>query len=511
MSGTIRNGLALLAVAALAALAWQLGGLGWAVAVALGAIAVTLWRRHEGRDETLRREAEARLRRAEESATLHLKAVEALAIAIDAKDQTTHGHARRTQVYAVELGKALGMSGRELEALRAGAMLHDIGKLAVPEHILNKPGRLTPAEFEKMKVHTVVGGDIVGRIGFPYPVEETVLYHHECWDGTGYPKGLKGEQIPLVARVIAVVDFYDTTRCDRPYRAGMSREQSLALLRRKSGSSFDPRVVEAFVENVERMDGLICPEDLAEQAPPRDYAQEARHEPAGAAPDERKAGFRSIAEAQREVFILQQIAQTIGSSLDLQDTVALVASKLGSIVHFDACLIYVVDESTGKARAIHAVGEGAERFAARPVSVGEGVTGWVIANARSMSSASPEIETAGVEGGAAARVKAVLSAPLLGEAGAFGAITLHSCGGPYTVEHTRLLESVCIYASSAVNNALMFERTKESALTDTLTGVPNARALRLMLEQRVAECQRSDRDPLAVLCINLDKFGKIND
>ncbi|HEX8116365.1 MAG TPA: HD-GYP domain-containing protein, partial [Pyrinomonadaceae bacterium] len=221
--------------------------------------------RHKRVVDEIRREARQSSALAESAAELNLRAVESLAIAIDAKAQTTNGHVRRTQVYALGLGRLLNVSASELEALKAGALLHDVGNLAVPEYILNKPGRLSPAEFEKMKVHATVGGDIVRRVGFPYPVEDVVRYHHERWDGTGYPKGLKGERIPLVARIIAAVDFYDSTRCERPYRAGMTREESLAALRKKAGTSFDPVVVEMFVKNVDGFDALISPEDLREQ------------------------------------------------------------------------------------------------------------------------------------------------------------------------------------------------------------------------------------------------------
>nr|MDQ3803809.1 HD-GYP domain-containing protein [Acidobacteriota bacterium] len=214
------------------------------------------------------RAAGERMRRLEETARLRLSTIESLAMAIDAKDQTGHGHVRRTQIYAVELGRVLGVGEAELEALRDGALLHDIGKLAVPEYILNKPGKLTAAEFEKMKIHTSVGGDIVRRVNFPYPVESVVRHHHERWDGAGYPEGLRGEQIPLVARVIAVVDFYDTTRCDRPYRAGLSREESLSMLEGMAGSSFDPLVVEKFIAHVEYFESLIPEEDRLEQVRP---------------------------------------------------------------------------------------------------------------------------------------------------------------------------------------------------------------------------------------------------
>lgn len=260
--------------------------------------------RHTKTLDEVGRDSSERLSRAQASADLHLRAVESLAIAIDAKDQTTHGHVRRTQVYALELGRLLNVGSDELEALRAGALLHDVGNLAVPEYILNKPGRLSVVEFEKMKVHTSVGGDIVRRIGFPYPVEDVVRSHHERWDGTGYPRGLKGESIPLVARIVSAVDFYDSMRCDRPYRAGRTREESLALLRRMAGKSFDPVVVEMFVKHVDDFDALLSPEDLREQvqtektqAPADDF-----NAPTGAAaPRDGAEGFRSIAAAQREV------------------------------------------------------------------------------------------------------------------------------------------------------------------------------------------------------------------
>src|SRR6476659_2177124 len=224
-----------------------------------------LYRFNEKRLDEIRRAEAGQREHVEEMAKIHMNTIESLAIAIDAKDQTTHGHVRRTQIYASEMGRLFNVGGKELQALFAGALLHDIGKLAVPEYILNKPGKLTEAEFAKMKIHPTVGGDILRRVNFPYPVEDIVRYHHEKWDGSGYPKGLKGEAIPLVARIISVVDFYDATRCDRPYRKGMKREESIALLKSMSSTAFDPRVVDKFVEHVEEFDGLIQAEDIQEQ------------------------------------------------------------------------------------------------------------------------------------------------------------------------------------------------------------------------------------------------------
>jgi diguanylate cyclase (GGDEF)-like protein/putative nucleotidyltransferase with HDIG domain len=482
-------------------------------------LAHLLYRFNENRLQEVRQAEAEKHRFLEQMADIHMNTIESLAIAIDAKDQTTHGHVRRTQIYASEMGKLFEVSKGELQALFAGALLHDIGKLAVPEYILNKPGKLTEAEFAKMKIHPTVGGDILKRVHFPYPVEDIVRYHHEKWDGTGYPKGLKGKGIPLVARIISVVDFYDATRCDRPYRKGMRREESVALLRNMAGTAFDPRVVDIFIEHVEEFDQLIGTDDIQEQVPSEQVDYETATRPdAGLAPDtlgtpdHHSAGFRSITEAQREVFALHEIAQTIGSSLNLNDTVTLVTNKLRAIVPFDTCIIFTVDDKSGKAIAAHAAGEHVDLFSGRKMQVGDGITGWVIANARSMCNASPDLDLVGIPDDIAKQFRGVLVSPLLREDGAFGAITLYSKSRTsYTSEHVRLLESVAQHASSALNNALTFEKTRESALTDPLTELPNARSLYMMLEQRIAECQRLGRETLALISIDIDDFKAIND
>jgi diguanylate cyclase (GGDEF)-like protein/putative nucleotidyltransferase with HDIG domain len=477
-----------------------------------------LYRFNEKRVSEVTRAQSEKLKYTEEIAALHMNTIESLAIAIDAKDQTTHGHVRRTQIYATEMGKLLKVSESELRALVAGALLHDIGKLAVPEYILNKPGKLTESEFAKMKIHPTVGGDILKRVNFPYPVEDIVRFHHEKWDGSGYPKGLRGKDIPLVARIISVVDFYDATRCDRPYRKGMKREDSIALLQKMSGSSFDPKVVDLFTKHVAEFDKLIDAQDIQEQVQPviADTTSKARPD-AGLASDvlgtpDDSLGFRSITEAQREVFALHEIAQTIGSSLNMNDTVTLIANKLHAIVPFDTCVIFIVDDRVGKAIAIHAGGDHVDLFNRRRINIGDGITGWVIANARSMCNSSPELDLVGIPDDVAKNYRGVLVSPLIREDGAFGAITLYSKGRTsYTTEHVRLLESVAQHAASALNNALTFERTKESALTDPLTELPNSRGFYMMLEQRLAECQRLGRESLALISMDIDDFKKIND
>ena len=488
----------------------------------VGALIITLvhllYRFNEKRVSEVTRAQGEKLRYIEEIADLHMNTIESLAIAIDAKDQTTHGHVRRTQIYATEMGRLLKVSESELRALVAGALLHDIGKLAVPEYILNKPGKLTEAEFAKMKIHPTVGGDILKRVNFPYPVEDIVRFHHEKWDGSGYPKGLRAERIPLVARIISVVDFYDATRCDRPYRKGMKREDSLGLLQKMSGTAFDPKVVALFAKHVTEFDNLIAREDISEQVASEniDLLTKARPDAGLAsdilgAPDDSQ-GFRSITQAQREVFALHEIAQTIGSSLNLQDTVSLISNKLRAIVPFDTCVIFIVDDRSGKAIAMHVVGDHSDLFKLRRINIGDGISGWVIANSRSMCNSSPELDLVGMPDEIARSYRGVLVSPLIKEDGAFGAIALYSKGRTsYTTEHVRLLESVAQHAASALNNALTFEKTKESALTDPLTELPNARGFYMMLEQRLAECERSGRESLSVISMDVDDFKAIND
>src|SRR5688500_14268899 len=175
-------------------------------------------------------------------------------MAIDAKDQITHGHIRRVQQLAVGLGEAMGLKeSAQIRAVEAAALLHDMGKLAIPEYILNKPGPLTPAEFEKMKLHASVGADILSAIEFPYPVVPIVRHHHESWDGTGYPTGLKGTDIPIGARILAVVDCFDALTSDRPYRPKMSDSDALAILLDRRGSMHDPIIIDTFVRVYEEI------------------------------------------------------------------------------------------------------------------------------------------------------------------------------------------------------------------------------------------------------------------
>jgi HD-GYP domain-containing protein (c-di-GMP phosphodiesterase class II) len=165
---------------------------------------------------------------------------------VDAKDPYTYGHSKNVADIAQAIGKEIGMSGKELADLRNASLLHDIGKLGIPDAILTKPGKPTEEEWEIIKRHSAEGGRIVSYVKDLSPLVPMIRHHHEWYDGTGYPDGLKGEEIPLGARVISIADAYDTITGKRPYKDPISHEEALEELKRCSGTQFDPEFVEAF-------------------------------------------------------------------------------------------------------------------------------------------------------------------------------------------------------------------------------------------------------------------------
>src|SRR5688572_10113986 len=222
---------------------------------------------------TLRAQLGEERRRAQQMSELHLATMEALALAIDAKDQTAHNHIGRVQIYATALTRALGVSDEDVQAVKTAALLHDIGKLAVPEHILAKPRPLTPEEFQKIRVHPQVGADIIAGIPFPYPVAPLILSHHERWDGRGYPSGLRGEEIPLGARILCLVDYFDSLTSNRPYHKPMSVEAAVAMLQQEGGKALDPTAVAMFLRILPEMRLEAEKSDLASRYLPLGSAE----------------------------------------------------------------------------------------------------------------------------------------------------------------------------------------------------------------------------------------------
>ncbi|HEX8071614.1 MAG TPA: diguanylate cyclase [Pyrinomonadaceae bacterium] len=457
--------------------------------------------------------ADEQARAAAELARLHLATVEALATAIDAKDQTTHCHVRRVQVYATGLGRVLRLPRAEIEALRAGALLHDIGKLAVPDHILNKPGKLTPAEFDRMKIHTVVGAQILERIEFPYPVVPAVRHHHERWDGLGYPDNLRGAAIPLTARVLAVVDCYDSLREERPFRPGKSREEACAVLLREAGARFDPHLVETFIAHLPELDAEVAalglwPQRTTETAEYAGRAGARRGAGDGFAPP---TYLDQIRNAHREVYALYEIARTFGSSLDIADRAHVLVDKVGHVVPYDTCVVYLYDELKGYARAAHAAGRHAELLHERCVAPGEGVIGFVLANRRAVGGFDPMLDFAEFDLPEEERYHSMVALPISKDERLLGVLAVYSAAAePYTDDHTRLLDMVARLAADALANALQHAEAESNALTDPLTGLPNARALHLRFTEEEARAKRTGHS-FQVVMLDLDEFKQVND
>jgi diguanylate cyclase (GGDEF)-like protein/putative nucleotidyltransferase with HDIG domain len=460
-------------------------------------------------------------REAAEIGRLHLATVEALATAIDAKDQTTHCHVRRVQHYCTRLGDLMGLSPEEIKALRAGALLHDVGKLAVPDHILNKPGKLTPAEFEKMKVHTSVGAQILERVDFPYPVVPVVRWHHERWDGGGYPDGLRGEEIPLTARILAVADCFDSVRTDRPYRRGMTREEACELIRRKAGTHFDPRVVEVFLRHQAEFEREVIAQGLEHrglmvaEVENRELIEEGQApRPAQVEDDDSRMvpGYLSqITNAHREVYALYEIARTFGSSLDIEDTVSVLVNKVGHVVPFDLCAVYLYDELKGYATAAHVAGRQAEAVRGRGVAPGEGVVGFVLANRCVSYLLDPMLDFVEVALPEGCVYHSMAALPLVKDERTLGVLAVYSHEPQrYGDDHLRLLDTVARLASDALSNAVQHAAAESNALTDTLTGLPNSRAMYVRFEQESARARRTGR-PFQVVMLDLDDFKQVND
>ncbi len=353
---------------------------------------------------------------------LHLRTIEALACAIDAKDHTTHDHLQRVQLYAMEIGKDLGLSEVELEALRAASTLHDIGKLAVPESIISKPGKLTRSEFDKMKIHPVVGAEILERVNFPYPVVPIVRTHHERWDGEGYPYGLKGEEIPIGARILSAVDCLDALASDRQYRRALPLDEAMARVAAEAGTAFDPKVVavlEKRYRELEAMAKAITSEPKAQLSVDIKIAR-------GSAP---AAGFENEAPPQRAAnvatihpVIRARNARSIEVSPNLagREALAVAAVRIEAVVPYDAISFYSCED--GLVLPCFVAGEEQRGLGALQVAHGDGLVGWVAETAKPILNGNPSVEPGYPSD---ARLGAALALPLRCDDGVVGVLALY--------------------------------------------------------------------------------------
>jgi diguanylate cyclase (GGDEF)-like protein/putative nucleotidyltransferase with HDIG domain len=446
----------------------------------------------------------------QQTSDLHLATLEALARAIDAKDQTTHMHIRRVQLYATRLAESVGLSPREIEGIRTAALLHDIGKLAVPEHILSKPGPLTQEEFQKIRIHPQVGAEIIAAVPFPYPVAPLILNHHERWDGKGYPQAIAGEAIPIGARVLTIADYYDAVTTERPYHKALSSESAIGLLRHEAGRALDPKLVAVFVDLLPELLVEAAAEELRFAVPERIEPSFGGSTAAGLVPARTNA-FENIALAHREIYALYEIAQSMGTSLGVADTMALISSKLSKLVPWNGCSLFLLQADGATLKCRFASGVDAPQLLNKTIQVGHGLSGWVARNRRTVINADPRVsfDVAGLE--ATTPLKSAIVCPLYFNDVLIGCLGLyHTQANRYTEDHRRLIERIAEQAGPVIHNSIVFEQTQEDSLTDPLTGLPNRRSMFVHLSRELSRAERLNGE-VAVIVMDVDGFKAIND
>jgi len=471
------------------------------------------------RVEIEERQVVAEKRHVEQVCALHLRTIEALALAIDAKDHTTHEHLHRVRTYAVAIAKELGVSKEELDALRAAALLHDIGKLAVPDHIINKPGRLTPEEFEKMKIHPIVGADILEKVAFPYPVAPIVRAHHEKWNGKGYPDGLVGEQIPIGARILAAVDCLDALASDRQYRKALPLQEAMQRVASEAGTSFDPKVIEILTRRYLELesDAIRSLEEARADSLSFSYKVERGEQPAAgyeADASRRRTSqtdfLSSIASARQEAHTLFELSQDLGNSLSLDETLSLVAMRLRKLVPYDSIVTFIRKGDLLVPEFVS--GDNFRLLSSLAIPVGQGLCGWVAQNARPIINGNPAVEPGfWQDPKRTTELRSALAVPLEGVTGLVGVLALYQAeADAFTSDHLRVLQVITSKVALFIENALKYRQAESSATIDYLTGMANARAMSLHLEQELARCKR-ENSTAAVMECDLNGFKQIND
>jgi diguanylate cyclase (GGDEF)-like protein/putative nucleotidyltransferase with HDIG domain len=435
---------------------------------------------------------------------LYLRTVESLALAVDAKDQTTYGHIRRVKTYAMGLTKFCQIKDQnELKAIETGALLHDIGKLAIDDYILNKPGRLSNKEFEKIKIHANAGDEILQQVCFPFPVAKYVRNHHERWDGLGYPDGLKGEDIPLGARILTIADAYDAIRFSRPYKLSLPTEEALEILKTQSGIVFDPKLVQLFTEHIEELEqDAIRESENAPQLSYRKYFEEIEKTmPA------QNGGIVNPNDVPNEIIKLAEFCSSIFGHLELGDIFPTFARRIGRIVPFGACAFYL-DAGDNSIRASFAYGHAADFIQGHSMPIGKGISGWVAAHGSAIVNTTPALDFHDLPHDFS-MFSDVLAVPIIHENEVLGTITMYASESQtYKQQDQHFLEIV-----AGLLAPLVYESKKSGSAApedelDPTTRLRRISYLAAVAPQLIASAHET-HSPLSLIYIELKNLSQI--
>jgi diguanylate cyclase (GGDEF)-like protein/putative nucleotidyltransferase with HDIG domain len=450
----------------------------------------------------------------ERSSALQMAAVEALALAIDARGRSSRSSLQREQRHAAALARAFGMAADEVECVRTAALLHDIGNLAVPDHILTKRGPLTDDERTKMRTHSSVGAAIIEQVPFPRPVAALIRSHHERWDGSGYPDGLRGAEIPLGARILAVVDYFAAITSDRAFNQAMPVDEAVNVLWQEAGNALDPAVVSRYVY---LLPSLRHDDEDARLAAEREATTDRREDGGrltggGSRPTPPSAVLDGIGGASQELGALYEMAEAMGTSLGLSDTMSALTSKLDRLVPFTTVALYLHDQTNKVSRCRFAAGPGHKAFPGLLVSDGEGLVGAAVASRECITNGDPSADLDMQRDELAeAGLKSALVCPLMMGGAVKGALALyHTVPHGFTDEHRRLVSRVSGQIAAVINNAIVFEQTREDSVTDPLTGLPNTRFLYSHAGRELARAARL-KSSVTLMLLDLYNLKPIND
>ncbi len=453
---------------------------------------------------------------AQRMAEIRQRAIETLAVAIEAKDGSTAGHLERVKLYATRLGERLDCNEQEIRTLKLAAVLHDVGKVGVPDYILKKPSRLTDHEFLEISHHVTIGAEIVSAMQFPEPVAQIVLSHHEHWDGSGYPRRLVGSEIPRLARILTVVDCFDALISERPYRQALSIEDAVEVMNEQRAKIFDPEILDIFLAELpsyldELHQDLL--RDQAAKAPARQPENAVKQtwitEQSGRTSMHRRT-LQRLTQTPEKLEAFYDILRILGADLNIGKSLHDCLQILRTAMPSEKAGIFTKQDN--KYILLAADGIPDHCIARMHLSAEHGLVAHAAHTGVPMIGDAPPVELpAGPVHHYLEDVKATVAAPLIFEEEVVGVIVACSSRpGAFTEDHGLFLGLITEKLASTMISWRRLERMQLEAQTDQVTGLPNARAAFTQLEVELRRA-RQEGGKVGVLFMDVNGLKPIND